>query len=74
MFPGKKDSFLLRAVSFLAISVFSFYTISKEKELQEMFYEETKIRQGNWLLILYGILSMGLLVLSMFYGFTSNNR
>jgi hypothetical protein len=68
IFPGSKEPFYIRVILFFVLSLFCFYMLGKEKQLKALDYDETTIRRGNWLLILYAFLSMGLLILSIIYG------
>jgi hypothetical protein len=65
LFEPNKNMFILKFTILFAVSLFGFWKIGPEAELQHATYEEQKIKKGNSILIFYCFLAMGLFILSM---------
>jgi len=62
----RAENFLIMALCLLPIFLIT-AAIIKKSDLQEMTYEEAKVKRGYMFLILYIILSIALLLLLIFY-------
>ena len=57
--------FLIKFLVLYSLSIFLFQKIATKHELRKMKYESHQIKKGNWLLILYFVLSMALMGISI---------
>ena len=67
LFGNNKGLFIIKAGIVLIIFMVGLRKFAPEKHLQILEYDQNKIKQGGWLLILYIILVIGLLMAGMIY-------
>lgn len=65
LFGNGKNTFVIRFLVLYGLSLFAFWRLAKKDDLEAAEYDETHIKRGNWLLLLYVAFSIAMMVLSI---------